>query len=453
MSVRADVPVTEASWPRPAYAWYVVVLLMLGYALGVVDRIVIGLLVKPIKADLHLSDTEIGIIQGLAFAVFYSLFTLPLGFLIDRVKRVPVIWSGLAVWSMATVAGGFSKSFWGLFGSRVVMGAGEATTTPGSASLIADLFPPAQRPRAYGVFAMGGSVGIGIAYMLGGVAIGLADAVKALAPALLGGFAEWQVVLFVVGAPGLLLALLIATTVSEPLRRGQRVAPGKISLVPLWRELRTNRVALLAVMLGTIMNVMIVNAQLAWFPTLFVRVHEWEPARIALALSVVGVPFGIISAITAGWVLSVLAKRGRTDGPILVMGLQCLAWVIFGTAKCFAPTPEIALVLHVGTSLFATWAVTAALTALNEITPNQLRGQVVAIYTLLTGLVGIAVGSGAVGLLSDHVFNYPKGIAPSLALVCFSGGMIGIAILIYGRRNYQQAVRRAGDFDGADSKR
>ena len=113
----------------------------------------------------------------------------------------------------------------------------------------------------------------------------------ASAPALLGGFADWQVVLFVVGAPGLLLALLIATTVSEPLRRGQRVAPGKISLVPLWRELRTNRVALLAVMLGTIMNVMIVNAQLAWFPTLFVRVHEWEPARIALALSVVGVPF------------------------------------------------------------------------------------------------------------------------------------------------------------------
>ena len=425
---------------------------MLGYALGVVDRIVIGLLVKPIKADLHLSDTEIGIIQGLAFAVFYSVFTLPLGFLIDRVRRVPVIWAGLAVWSFATVAGGFAKSFWGLFGSRVVMGEGEATTTPGSASLIADLFPPQQRPRAYGVFAMGGSVGIGIAYMLGGVAIGLASSVKALAPTLLGGFADWQVVLFVVGAPGLLLAALIALTVAEPARRGARVAPGQISLLPLWQELRVNRVALLAVMLGTIMNVMIVNAQLSWFPTLFVRVHGWEPARIALALSVVGVPFGIISAITAGWVLSALAKRGRTDGPILVMMLQCVAWVLFGTAKCFAPTPELALVLHVGTSLFATWAVTAALTALNEVTPNQLRGQVVAIYTLLTGLVGIAVGSGAVGLLSDHVFNYPTGIAPSLALVCFSGGMIGIGILAAGRSRYRAAVQRASQWaaDGAN---
>ena len=233
---------------------------------------------------------------------------------------------------------------------------------------------------------------------------------------------------------------------AEPARRGARVAPGKISLVPLWQELRVNRVALLAVMLGTIMNVMIVNAQLSWFPTLFVRVHGWEPTRIALALSVVGVPFGIISAITAGWVLSALAKRGRTDGPILVMMLQCVAWVLFGTAKCFAPTPELALVLHVGTSLFATWAVTAALTALNEVTPNQLRGQVVAIYTLLTGLVGIAVGSGAVGLLSDHVFNYPTGIAPSLALVCFSGGMIGIGILAAGRSRYRAAVQRASQW-------
>jgi MFS family permease len=299
---------------------------------------------------------------------------------------------------------------------------------------------------------MGGSVGIGIAYMLGGVAIGLASSVKALAPTLLGGFADWQVVLFVVGAPGLLLAALIALTVAEPARRGARVAPGQISLLPLWQELRVNRVALLAVMLGTIMNVMIVNAQLSWFPTLFVRVHGWEPARIALALSVVGVPFGIISAITAGWVLSALAKRGRTDGPILVMMLQCVAWVLFGTAKCFAPTPELALVLHVGTSSFATWAVTAALTALNEVTPNQLRGQVVAIYTLLTGLVGIAVGSGAVGLLSDHVFNYPTGIAPSLALVCFSGGMIGIGILAAGRSRYRAAVQRASQWaaDGAN---
>lgn len=437
---------TEA-WPKPAYAWYVVVLLVLSYALGVVDRIVIGLLVNPIKEDLNLTDTQIGIIQGLAFALFYSLFTLPVGYLVDRWKRVPVIWSGLAIWSVATMAGAFSRSFWGLFSSRVVMGAGEATTTPASASLIADYFPPEKRARAYGIFAMGGSIGIGIAYLLGGVAIGLTDSVRSLAPQLFAPFADWHVVLFIVGAPGVVLAAVMALTMREPIRRGAVNQTMRFSLSPLWRELSINRVALVTVMMGTIMNVMIVNAQLSWFPTLFVRVHEWEPSRIALALAVVGVPFGILSAITAGSALTWLAKRGREDGPVLVMMLQCAAWALFGTAKCLAPTPELALVGHVLTSMFATWAVTSALTALNQVTPNQLRGQVVAVYTLLTGLVGIAVGSGAVGFLSDYVFDYPTGIAPSLALVCFLGGAIGIAILGFGRAGYLAAVQRAASFN------
>ncbi len=435
---------SEKPWPNPLYAWYVVGLLVISYASGVVDRIVLGLLVQPIKADLSLSDTQIGIIQGLAFALFYSLFTLPVGFLIDRWKRMPVIWGGSLVWSMATISGGFAQSFGALFASRVVMGAGEATITPGSGSLIADYFPPKKRPRAYGIFAMGGSIGIGIAYLLGGIAIGFADTVKSWSPELLGDFRNWQIVLFIIGVPGLLLAVLMGLTIREPERRGVVAEQGtKISLLPLWRELSTNRIALTAVMMGSIMNVMIVNAQLAWFPTLFVRVHEWEPKQIAMALALVGVPFGIVSAITAGWSLSWLAKRGREDGPILVMMLQCLAWAIFGTAKCLVPSPELALAGHICTSLFATWSITAALTALNQVTPNQLRGQVVAVYTLLTGLVGIAVGSGAVGLLSDYVFNYDTGIAPSLALVCFLGGSIGIAILAYGRVGYTGAVQRA----------
>lgn len=434
---------SEQAWPRPEYAWYVVSLLVLAYACGVVDRIVIGLLVESIKADLNLSDTEIGIIQGFAFAVFYSLFTLPVGLLIDRWRRVPVLWIGIATWSAATIAAGFSRSFWTLFGARVAVGSGEATTMPASSSVIADYFPPHLRPRAFGVFLMGGSVGIGIAYLFGSVAIRVASGLRDHLPSLLGGFADWQIVLFIVGSPGLLLAVLMALTIREPVRRGSTEVSQKISLLPLWRELKVNRIALLAIMFGAIMNVMIVNAQLSWLPTLFVRVHDWEPARIGTALALVGVPVGLLSAISAGWVLSWMAKRGRTDGPILVMMVQCAAWAIFGTLKCLAPTPELTLAGHVLTSMFAVWALTSALTALNQVTPNQLRGQVVAVYTLFMGLVGIGVGALAVGLLSDYVFTDPKGIAPSLAWVCAVGGVAGIAVLWYGRRSYQAAVERA----------
>lgn len=438
-------------WPNPRYAWFVVSLLVLAYAFGVVDRIVIGLLTQSIKADLSLSDTELGLIQGLAFSLFYALFGLPVGLLVDRWKRVPVLWSGVFIWSLATVACGFAGGFATLFLARVFVGAGESTTTPGSSSIISDYFPPAERARAFGVFNMGGSIGIGIAYLLGSVAIELAASLQSLAPAVLGGFRQWQIVFFIVGAPGILLALLMAVAIREPARRGGAPTTAKISLVPLWREMRTNRLALIAIMFGAVMNVMIVNAQLAWFPTLFFRVHEWTPAQVGKALALVGVPFGLFSAITAGWALSWLVKRGRDDGPILVMGLQCAIWAIFGPLKCFAPTPELALAGHVVTSLFATWAVTAALTALNLVTPNQLRGQIVAVYMLLFAFAGVAVGSVTVGVLNDYVFTGAAGVASSLALVCAAGGLIGIALLLYGRTAYIEAVSRSRGFGDSNA--
>ena len=438
-------------WPNPRYAWFVVSLLVLAYAFGVVDRIVIGLLTQSIKADLALSDTELGLIQGLAFSLFYALFGLPVGLLVDRWKRVPVLWSGVFIWSLATVACGFAGGFATLFLARVFVGAGESTTTPGSSSIISDYFPPAERARAFGVFNMGGSIGIGIAYLLGSVAIELAASLQSLAPAVLGGFRQWQIVFFIVGAPGILLALLMAVAIREPARRGGAPTTANISLVPLWREMRTNRLALIAIMFGAVMNVMIVNAQLAWFPTLFFRVHEWTPAQVGKALALVGVPFGLFSAITAGWALSWLVKRGRDDGPILVMGLQCAIWAIFGPLKCFAPTPELALAGHVVTSLFATWAVTAALTALNLVTPNQLRGQIVAVYMLLFAFAGVAVGSVTVGVLNDYVFTGPAGVASSLALVCAAGGLIGIALLLYGRTAYIEAVSRSRGFGDSNA--
>lgn len=446
----ANSSVDATAWSNPRYGWFVVALLVLAYAFGVVDRIVIGLLTQPIKADLGLSDTQLGIIQGFAFSLFYALFALPVGMLVDRWRRVPVLWGGIAVWSVATVACGMASSYAQLFMARVFVGAGEATTTPASSSIIADYFPPADRARAYGVFAMGGSIGIGIAYLLGSVAIQLAAGARGSLPGLLGGLREWQIVFFIVGAPGVLLAVLMALAIREPVRRGGVPTTEKLSLGPLWRELRINRLALLTIMLGTIMNVMIVNAQLAWFPTLFFRVHEWTPARVGNALALVGVPFGLFSAITAGWVLSWLAKRGRDDGPLLVMGLQCAVWAIFGPLKSLAPTPQLALAGHVATSLFATWAVTAALTALNQMTPNRLRGQVVAVYTLLTAFVGVALGSVAVGVLNDYVFTDPTGVAPSLAVVCAAGGLFGIALLTYGRRAYVRAVQRGRGFEHTD---
>jgi len=433
-----------ADWPNPAYAWYVVALLVVAYAFAVVDRIAIGLLVGPMKADLGISDTEMGLLQGFAFAVFYTFFGFPMGVLVDRWKRARLLALGVAFWSSATVACGLAKSYAGLFAARVGVGAGESTVTPASSSLIADLFPPEKRSKAYGVFMVGGSIGTGMAYLLGSTAISLAQEVRAAFPSLLGAFRDWQIVFIVIGLPGLLLSLLILLTVREPERRDRSGSgDGRTSPRQVWLHMKANGMAYAALMLGTVLNVMVVNAQLAWFPSLFTRVHGWSAAEIGTALGLIGFPCGTFSALSAGVVMSRLAKRGRVDGPILVVMLQAVVWGVFGTLKCLTPNTDVALLSHVMTSLFAIWSVTAALNGLNQITPNEMRGQVIAVYTLLTGLVGVTFGPLVVGVLSDHVFTGATGLQPSLAAMYFFGGFLGVALLLLGRRAYGDAVDRA----------
>lgn len=436
---------TAQAWPRPAYAWYVVALLVVAYAFAIVDRIAIGLLVEPMKADLGINDTQMGLLQGFAFAAFYTLFGLPMGLLVDRWRRVRLLAIGIAVWSAATVACGLARSYGTLFLARFGVGAGESTVLPASSSIIADLFRPELRSKAYGVFMVGGSIGTAMAYLLGSVAITLSQDLRAAMPGLLGGFRDWQIVFMMIGFPGLLVSLVILLTVREPVRR-DRVAKSSEPLPSraVWKHVKANARAYATLMIGTVMNVMVVNAQLAWFPSLFTRVHGWTAAEIGTTLGLIGFPCGTFSALSAGVVMSRLAKRGRVDGPILVVLLQSIVWGIFGTIKSLTPSTDLALACHVMTSLFAIWSVTAALTGLNQITPNEMRGQVVALYTLLTGLVGVTVGPLIVGLLSDNVFVGDKGLQPSLALMYLCGGLLGAVVLLAGRRAYGQAVVRAG---------
>lgn len=431
------------AWPSRPYAWYAVGILVLAYALAIVDRIAIGLLVEPIKADLKISDTQMGLLQGLAFAIFYSLFGLPMGVLVDRWKRVNLLALGIFVWSAATAACGFARSYAMLFVGRIGVGAGEATVTPASSSLIADLFPPTERSRAYGVFMVGGAIGTALSYVVGSGAIVMATALREWSPGLFGSFADWQLAFMVMGLPGVVLALLVALTLREPIRRDVADVGHAFSLIPIWRQLKSNWAAYLAIMGGTVLNVMVVNAQIAWLPTMFIRAHGWTSVQVGTTLGMLGFPAGTFSALSAGVVLWWLAKRGRTDGPILVVMLQALVWAVFGTFKSLTPDTTLALGAHVITSLFAIWSVTAALAGLNQITPNQLRGQITAIYTLFTGLIGVTVGPLMVGLLSDHIFPGAKGLQPSLAVMYAFGGAGGVLLLLLARKSYSDAVIRA----------
>src|SRR5216683_2185076 len=200
------------------YAWYVVFILMVCYTLSFVDRQILSLLVGPMKRDLAISDTRIGLLQGLAFALFYGLMGLPLGRLADTRNRRNVIIVGVVLWSFLTGACSTARSFWSLFVARIGVGVGEATLSPSAFSLITDYFPKEKLGAALSVYSMGIFIGSGLALIAGGSVVDAVTRMPAVTVPLLGTVAPWRFTFLIVGAPGLVIALLLYT-VREPSRR------------------------------------------------------------------------------------------------------------------------------------------------------------------------------------------------------------------------------------------
>ena len=198
-----------------------------------------------------------------------------------------------------------------------------------------------------------------------------------------------------------------------------------------------------AIMVGGLMNAVMVAAQVAWFPSLFIRVHDWSPSRFGAIFGAISFPCGVFSALSAGWLLTWLSNRGRHDGPILVLLCQTICWGIFGTAKSLAASAEWAMAFHILTNFCGIWSITAAMTALSQITPNEMRGKVVAIYTLLTGLVAYTVGAASVGVMTDTIYRGPTGVGQGLATVYLGCSLIAAVILVAGTRAYRRAEQAA----------
>ena len=214
-------PATAASsapYPRPIYAWYVVSVLLVAYVLAFIDREVMSLLVRDIEASLHISDTEMSLLLGGAFAIFYTFCGAGIAWLADRGNRRLLIICGVTVWSIMTCSCGLATSFWPLFASRVGVGAGEGALNPPALSTIKDYFPPERIGRALGLYSAGVSAGGGMAYILGGTLYPKLQAAGTHTFPLVGTLEPWQQMFFVVGLPGIVVALLL-TTIREPVRR------------------------------------------------------------------------------------------------------------------------------------------------------------------------------------------------------------------------------------------
>lgn len=205
-----------------AYEWYVVVICMLAYIFSFVDRQILALMIEPIKQDLQLSDTQFSLLHGLAFSLFYAFMGIPIALLADRYSRPKIIAIGVAFWSLATAACGLSRNFAQMFLARIGVGVGEAALSPATYSMLSDMFPRDKLGRAVGIYSIGSFIGGGMAFLIGGYVINLLKSVDTVLVPGIGAMRPWQVTFFIVGLPGLLVALLILLTVRDPHRLGLR---------------------------------------------------------------------------------------------------------------------------------------------------------------------------------------------------------------------------------------
>src|SRR6266404_2162775 len=407
----------ELLYPSPKVAWYACAVLFLGLTLAFMDRAIISLFIIPIQRDLHLSDTQISLLVGFAFAVFYALFGLPVARWIDGGRRKTIAAMGVAVWSVASSSCGLATNFWQLFLGRVGIGAGEASVTPAGVSLLADLFPPSRRGVAMGVFYAGIFAGSGCALILGGSLWHSLGDRQILLP-LAGPLHSWQVILILVGALGLLVAPL-TMTIREPQRLdgGRRAVTGNVPLAAVFQYYKTHAGTLVGHNVGFCLLNFTLYAGVAWFPTLLVRTQGWTIAQAGATAGLMTLVLGPISTAAGGTLVDALARGGRTDGKLLVSigaaGMCALASAMIA----LNPTPGMIVVALGFLLFFGNSTLPLAPGALQEIMPNAMRGQATAIYVAVTNLIGGGLAATTVAVLTDFVFHDKAKLNVSFGLV------------------------------------
>lgn len=392
-----------------------VVLLMLVYMFSMLDRQIVNILAESIKRDLGISDSEIGILTGLSFAVFYTGFGIPLARLAERGNRARLIAACLCFWSVFTIAGAAARSFAWLVAARLGVGMGEAGCLPAAHSMISDYVPEARRARAISVFMMGAPLGLLLGMAMGGV---VAD------------WFGWRMALVVAGAPGLALAAIVLLFISDPGRQTAPVArgdmPGFGETVRALASLRSYWLLTLGASLGAFVTV----AQGAFLASFYLRNHAADVERLVPGLgsnAAIGISLGLILGVggAAGTYLGGAWADRKGEGPrryMMVSALSCLLVAPIFLAAMFAPglLPSLLLLIPAAV-LNAVWT-GPAFAAIPSLSHRHSRATAAALALLVISLVSLGLGPLLVGAVSDMLSARGGGataIRDALALTPF----------------------------------
>ena len=429
------------AWPDPKIAWYAVSVCALATMLLFLDRNIISLLVEPIKRDLQISDVRMSLLMGPAVVFFYALVAVPASRYVDRWRRNVILTAGIAVWSIFTAVCGLAQNFWQLFAARTGVGVGEIVHGPATYSLIADYFQRERLPRAIAVLQIGFIGGTGLSLLLGAFVIqSLMHVSNFQVPGTNIIIRNWQLVFFIVGLPGLLVAILMST-VPEPARRGRIASqPEKpIALFAVVKYLCTHW-RLYAPQFGALAVAGIENSGTASWRVVFLqRTFDWSAPKAGFVLGLallIAAPVGL-------WLATMLTEhfaKTRSDANLRVVAICYTLSPAFVIAGPLMPNPWLAVACASVTYLIQIGGAVPQNAAIQSVTPNEMRGQVTALYLFIFAVIGLGLGPTFIALFTDYLFADESMLRYSLASSAAIMLPIAAWIMWQGVKPYGEAI-------------
>ena len=445
-------PTTEAdNYPGLGAASYALALLFVAYILSFVDRQILSLLVGPIREDFGISDFEFSLLQGAAFAILYTFAGLPLGRLADRYSRRLIISGSVMFWSLMTVACGLTRNFGQLFVARMGVGVGEAGLSPAAYSLILDSFRPQHAGYAMSFYKLGVKIGAGLALVIGGVLFEFYTSLGALSLPVVGSIAPWQATIITVGAPGLLLALLLLT-VREPSRKalvtnadGSTASALPLSTVArfIWQRKRVY----LSLFFGASMMAMAGYGNAAWYPEFLFRNYGLSKSEAGTSYGTIVITAGSLGVLFGAWFANQLARRGHLDAYVRTILVTSALTIVPSVAAPLAGSAQWTLLLLWPAEFLSASYIGVLAMAMVVITPNQMRGQITAVYIFVTNMLGLAVGASVLAAFTDFVYQDESLLHYSIASINVLFYPIAAILFLYCMPAYRQADSETGRWE------
>lgn len=442
------------AYPPVSAAWYTVAVLFLAYTFSAIDRQILTLLVGPVRADLGLTDFEVSLLQGFAFSLLFVVVGIPLARLADRRSRRAIIAAGITFWCAMTAMCGLSKTFGQLFLARMGVGVGEAALSPAAASLIADSFRPERRAMAFSVYHLGYPVGGGLALIIGGLVLDALEGVEAVTLGPLGSFRTWQLAFIIVGLPGMLIAALMFSF-REPVRQerlyedaGQRV-PLRVVGAYMRERWQAYGAHLSAVsFLG-----MLAMGTTIWYPTFLMRTYDLSASGAGYSYGLVMGLCGAAGILSGGWLSGFLMRRGYGDANMRVMLLAAVCKTLPLVVGPLMPSAPLALLCMAVATYLGQVSVGVTTAALMEITPNEMRAQMLAVMLFLVNILGLGFGASLIAGITDFVFADDAALRYSIALASAVIAPTIVVILWLGLPHYRRCADQVRAIQVAASQR